>query len=49
MYDISTTITTKEMVVVAAKTDTVSKVAKMKYIQELEIENFVTDFSLTFI
>lgn len=38
MYDISTTITTKEMVVVAAKTDTISKVAEKKYVQELEIK-----------
>lgn len=44
MYEISTTITTKEMVVVAIKTDTVSKVAKMKYIQELEIKTLLQSF-----
>lgn len=32
MYDISTTIIIKEMLVVAAKTDTMSKVAEMKYV-----------------
>lgn len=44
MYDISTTITTNEMVVVAAKTDTISKVAEKKYVQELEIKTLLQFF-----